>query len=65
MAKEQFEEIAFRSKTRKLIDQANVIIGEMAAEGYTLTVRQLYYQFVARGLLENVQANYKLSLIHI
>lgn len=59
MAKEQFEEIAFRSKTRKLIDQANVIIGEMAAEGYTLTVRQLYYQFVARGLLENVQANYK------
>lgn len=59
MAKEQFEEIAFRTKARKLIDQANVIIGEMAAEGYTLTVRQLYYQFVARGMLENVQANYK------
>ena len=59
MAKEKFEEIAFRTKTRKLIDQANVIIGEMAAEGYTLTVRQLYYQFVARDMLENSQANYK------
>lgn len=59
MAKEQFEQISFHPKTRALIEQANVIIGEMAAEGYTLTVRQLYYQFVARGYLENVQANYK------
>lgn len=59
MALEKFEEIAFRKKTRVVIDQANVILGEMAAGGYTLTVRQLYYQFVARDLLANTQANYK------
>lgn len=41
-----------------IIGQANVIIGELAAQGYKLTVRQLYYQFVTRGFLENKQANY-------
>ena len=59
MAKEKFVEIAFRTKTRKLIAQANEIINEMQAKGFTLTVRQLYYQFVARGLLENRQTNYQ------
>ena len=28
------------------------------ADGYTLTLRQLYYQFVARGLFANKQLNY-------
>lgn len=41
-----------------LIAQANTIIDEYQARGYTLTLRQLYYQFVARGLLENVLSNY-------
>ncbi len=48
------------TKTSKLvIEQANEIIGEMAAQGYTLTLRQLYYAFVTRGFLENKQENYK------
>lgn len=40
------------------IEQANKIIQEYEGRGYSLTLRQLYYQFVARGLLDNVPANY-------
>lgn len=57
--KEQFIEKAFRADTMAIIDQANEIIADMQAQGYTLTVRQLYYQFVARDLIENKQKNYK------
>ncbi len=49
----------FKDSTLAIIDTANGIIEEMAAAGYKLTVRQLYYQFVARGLLANKQENYK------
>jgi len=49
----------FQPKTMALIERANAIIAEYQAQGYKLTLRQLYYQFVARGLLANVQRNYK------
>lgn len=42
----------FRKDTLELIGQANKIIAEYEPKGLSLTVRQLYYQFVARGLLE-------------
>lgn len=42
-----------------LIDQANEIITEYTEAGFRLTLRQLYYQFVARDLLANRQQNYK------
>lgn len=43
-----------------VIDQANVIIRDYQAQGYDLTLRQLYYQFVSRGLLtENSMSEYK------
>lgn len=41
------------------VDKAEDIIGEYEAQGYTLTLRQLYYQFVARGLIENTERSYK------
>lgn len=40
------------------IGGANNIIQELAAKGYALTLRQLYYQHVARGLIENSLASY-------
>jgi hypothetical protein len=49
----------FRAEYLQMIRQANEIIAEYAAAGYDLTLRQLYYQFVARGLLENNMPNYK------
>ena len=50
---------SFSQKTQTIIDQANSIIDEYAAQDFDLTLRQLYYQFVARGLLANSQKNYK------
>lgn len=42
-----------------VIHQANVIIQEYQQAGFDLTIRQLYYQFVARGLLVNEEKSYK------
>jgi len=49
----------FTASTKRIIGQANKIIVEYAALGYDLTLRQLYYQFVARGLIRNKQSEYK------
>lgn len=57
--REAFTKIAFRKKTLVLIEQANEIIAQYRARGFTLTVRQLYYQFVARDLIENTPQNYE------
>lgn len=54
-----YEKDVLASKTLAVIKQANEIIAIYGEQGYDLTLRQLYYQFVARGLMENTQANYK------
>ena len=41
------------------IENANKIIARMKTEGYKLTLRQLYYQFVSADLLPNTLQNYK------
>jgi hypothetical protein len=41
------------------IEQAEAICADYAAQGYDLTLRQLYYQFVARDLIPNTQQSYK------
>lgn len=56
---EQFEVIRFAAKSQAVIAHANAIINEYMAQGLRLTLRQLYYQFVARGLMANQQRNYK------
>lgn len=43
----------------EIVKQANAIIAEYQAAGFVLTLRQLYYQFVSRDLLENTQRSYK------
>lgn len=59
MALEKFVNINFKGSSLVIIRQANEILKEMAEQGYTLTLRQLYYQFVSRDLLGNTQKNYK------
>lgn len=49
----------FRGGSLEIIEKANEIIAEYQAEGYELTLRQLYYQFVARDLIPNRQTEYK------
>ena len=57
--KETFRTINFRETTCDIIEYANVIVEEYQHKGLDLTLRQLYYQFVARGLIENSQRSYK------
>src|SRR5712671_3844681 len=59
MSHEAFVETKFHKSTLAVIQQANAIIAEYEAQGFTLTLRQLYYQFVARDLIENRQSEYK------
>lgn len=59
MAVELFIPKKFTKAHEWVIRQANKIIEEYLAQGYTLTLRQVHYQFVARDLYENTQANYK------
>jgi hypothetical protein len=57
--KEVFIQYQPRAATLAVIDQANTIIDEYFAQGFTLTLRQLFYQFVSRALLENTLRAYK------
>lgn len=50
---------SFHASTRAVIDRANAIIAEYLAQGFRLTLRQLFYQFVSRELLANRQSEYK------
>lgn len=43
----------------ELIDQAEAMCSDYARQGYDLTLRQLYYQFVARGIIPNKDTEYK------
>jgi hypothetical protein len=49
----------FRAGTRAIIRKANTLIADYQAQGYKLTLRQLYYQFVQRNWLVNKQTEYK------
>lgn len=54
-----FIDKAFNAEHTAIIANANRIIRDYQAQGFTLTLRQLYYQFVARALMGNNQKNYK------
>jgi hypothetical protein len=49
----------FRGSSVDLIEKANEILEEYAQQGFDLTLRQLYYQFVSRDLIANTQKEYK------
>lgn len=42
-----------------MIEKANEIISEFSAQGFALTLRQLFYQFVSRDLIPNTVKSYK------
>lgn len=54
-----YQDFNFSDRRMALIDTANSIIREYTDGGYILTLRQLYYQFVARGIIENSERSYK------
>lgn len=59
MPKIQYKEIAFKQKSLDMIELVNSVIDEYRAQGYELTLRQAYYQLVARGYIENNERSYK------
>ena len=58
MAKIAYIDWIFHDKTLAIIHAANSIIQEYLEAGFKLTLRQLYYQFVARGLIPNTIREY-------
>lgn len=59
MTKIQYINKRFNSKARDLIEKANTIIEDYQSQGYTLTLRQLYYQFVTLNYIPNTIKDYK------
>jgi len=59
MSKVCFIPKEFRRNSLELIDFMNELIGSYQSQGYTLTVRQLYYQLVARDIISNDLNSYK------
>jgi hypothetical protein len=57
--KEAFISKRFNQSSINIIDNANYILAEYKAQGYVLTLRQLYYQFVSRDLIKNTTKEYK------
>jgi len=50
--------VNLRKASLNKLDQINSIIEEYQAQGYSLTLRQLYYQLVSRNLIANTQKEY-------
>ena len=57
--KEQFTEWRPSRKTAELLALVTQVIDDYQAQGYQLTLRQLYYQLVSRGVIPNEQRQYK------
>ncbi len=49
----------FSPEHEVIIARANIIIEDMRGQGFTLSLRQLYYQFVSETWLENTVQSYK------
>ena len=57
--REKFIDHNFADSSLRMIQVVSGILGEYAADGYNLSLRQLYYQLVARDYIENSQRSYK------
>jgi hypothetical protein len=59
MPRIKYKRINFRPSSLAVVNAANMILKEYEAQGFDLTLRQLYYQFVSRGLIANSDREYK------
>ena len=56
----KYTDIKIRGAGLSLIKKINGIITEYDQAGYSLTLRQVYYQLVARGIIPNNERSYKM-----
>lgn len=54
----KYREKKFSAERAEVINQANAIIADYKEQGFDLTLRQLFYQFVSRDLIPNKQKEY-------
>ena len=54
-----YERKNFRGAALDMIGKANLVLEEYDRQGFVLTLRQLYYQFVSRGWIPNSLKSYK------
>ena len=59
MPKIQYKDIKFQQKSLDLIQLVNQVIQEYKEQNFELTLRQVYYQLVARGYIPNNERSYK------
>ena len=59
MAKQAFIGINFRAASIDQLSLCNQIIAQYQAQGFRLTLRQLYYQLVSRDHIPNTERSYK------
>lgn len=57
--KQAYQDIRFHSASLKLIQFIDDLIGSYMQQGFTLSVRQIYYQLVARDKIPNTERSYK------
>lgn len=54
-----YKERRFKDTSIAIIDEANEILEDLSAQGFTLTVRQLYYRLVTRNTIANNEKSYQ------
>lgn len=57
--KEAFIEHKFEADSQEIVTKANGVIEGYLRQGYRLSLRQLYYQFVTRNWIVNTERSYK------
>lgn len=57
--KQMYQTFEMRNSTLELIERMNVMVEDYMRQGFTLSVRQLYYQLVARDIIPNTEKSYK------
>lgn len=57
--RQQYEETNFKSETLRLVRIMNAVIDSYTLQGFKLSVRQLYYQLVAKDIIPNTEQSYK------
>ena len=59
MPKIKYEDKKFRKQSLFLIQKINQVIKDYEEKGFSLTLRQVYYQMVARDIIPNNERSYK------
>lgn len=55
---QQYKAIRFKPATKVLLEKIDAVMKDFVKMGYTLTVRQLYYQMVTMNLIPNNKTSY-------